>query len=175
MMNAILDERGVRTEGSVKRAIRVSLSASSLCVMLAIAALCAAQSAFAAGGVKAAYVEAALPSKPFTAYLRGDTGAGPTTGVLGITSLTAYNSESTPHKIYIFVTEVVGPTCNSAAVSSAGERLLTYIVVPAQSQVHLTFPSPFVVEPISGAANGLTCLRRTSLATLDVMVNGFAN
>jgi len=133
-------------------------------------------SAFAAGGVKAAYVEAVMPSKPFSANVpSGNLGAGPSTGVLGITSLTAYNAENTRHTLYIFVTEVVGPTCNSPAISTAGKRLLTYIVIPAQSQVHLTFPSPLVVEPISGAANGLTCITRTALNTLDLMVNGFTN
>jgi hypothetical protein len=66
--------------------------------------------------------------------------------VLGITSLTAYNTDNTRHIIYIFVTEVVGPTYNSTAISTAGTRLLTFILVDAQSQVHLTFPSPLVVN-----------------------------
>lgn len=158
-----------------KDASAARLPVRVLCAMAAMAVLGGAPSAFAAGGIKAAFVEATLPSKPFNASLSGNTGAGPSTGVLGITSLTAYNSETTRHTVYIFVTEVVGPSCNSATVSSGGERLLTYIVVPAQTQVHLTFPSPLIVEPISGAAYGLTCLRRSASGSIDVMVNGFAN
>ncbi len=176
MMNATFDRQPSLAHDAPRAPGNSQLARAMLCAASMLAAVYVPPSALAATGIKAAYVEPVLPSKPFSGFLpSGNLAAGPSTGVLGITSLTAYNGNNVRVTAYIFVTEVVGPTCNSLAVSSAGKRLLTFIDLPAHSQVHLTSPSPLVVEPISGAANGLTCVSRTASSSLEVMVNGFSN
>ena len=60
-------------------------------------ALLAAVPAFAAGGIKAAYVEQVIPSRTFSdsmVVLNSPTSVGPGTGILGITSLTLTNFDT---------------------------------------------------------------------------------
>ena len=115
--------------------------------------------------------------KPFSKILFSQMLAdGPDAGVLGITSLTMYNTDSTDSFINVYATQVVGPTCASTPID-AGSRYLFFFRVPSGSTFHATFPSPLVVEPIPGAVNGLTCIRfKGTTNTLSIMmVNGFVN
>ena len=151
--------------------------AAALCVVSAITGLFTAPSALAAGPIRPVYVEPVLPSKPFSKILFSQMLAdGPDAGVLGITSLTMYNTDSTDSFINVYATQVVGPTCASMPID-AGSRYLFFFRVPSGSTFHATFPSPLVVEPIPGAVNGLTCIRfKGTTNTLSIMmVNGFVN
>jgi hypothetical protein len=142
-------------------------------VATAVAALCAMTSSYAATGIRPVYVEPVLPSKPFHTILISESfAAGPSVGVLGITSLTIYNAASVDTFVSLYSTEVVGPTCSSAPVQTANNRLLTFFRIPKATQIHVTYPSPLVVEPIA-AANGLTCIR--FIGGSNMSVNGFVN
>ena len=174
MMNARFDRHVLLAEGGIKYSTRATFAAAALYVASTIAGLCAAPAVFAAGGVKAAYVEQVLPSKPFSAMLLTESyAAGPSAGVLGITSLTIYNAGNVDTFVSLYATEVVGPTCESAPVLTAKNRMLTFFRITKATQIHVTYPSPLVVEPIGGAANGLTCIRFVGGSNMSV--NGFVN
>lgn len=149
-------------------------AAAVLCIVSAITGFFTAPSAQAAGPIRPVYVEPVLPSRPFRAILFSPMRAdGPDAGVLGITSLTV-DSDGMESFVSVYATQVVGPTCRSAVLED-GNRLLFFSRVPNKTTLHATFPSPLVVEPIPGAASGLTCIRFVSNALSSVMVNGFVN
>ena len=148
-------------------------AAAVLCIVSAITGFFTAPSAQAAGPIRPVYVEPVLPSKPFSKVLIIQEFAdGPDVGVLGITSLTIYNSGADQF-ISLYATHVVGPTCFSTPVE-ARSRLLYFIFAPNKTTLHASFPSPLVVEPIPGAANGLTCIRLVG-PSASMIVNGFVN
>lgn len=129
-----------------------------------------------AAAVKAAYVEAVLPSKPFKltvtarshlyedVFVAGD-------GAFGITSITATNATN-----FVMMLSVVEPS--PAAGHGCGTPVSTtnsalYVTVPARSTVHLTFPSPLVFS----AVNGHTCFRISTdeNSIMQVLLNGSSN
>ncbi|MBC7727412.1 MAG: hypothetical protein H7242_07310 [Microbacteriaceae bacterium] len=171
-MNAFIDQEDSRSSRSeAQRPARTKLVCAALCLVSTIAGIGAAPSAFAAGAIRAAYVETVLPSKPLSEFLaNGTQGSGSASGVLGITSLTLVNAAATKTPVFIFAIGVVGPTCDSAEVSG-NSRILAYVVVPPDSTLHLTYPSPLVVSPI----NGFSCIRMNPKPGLTVMFNGFIN
>lgn len=170
-MHAIFDRRGSFAERGFKPPMRAAVNAGALCVASTIAGLGAVPSAFAAGGIRAAYVETVVPARPLSEFLaNGTLASGAANGVLGITSLTLVNSGTTKTPVFIFAIGVVGPTCNSPEVSGTA-RLLAYVDVQADSTMHLTYPSPLVVTPI----NGFSCIRMNPKPGLTVMFNGFIN
>ena len=158
-------------QSAAQRLGRSKLAGAALCIASTIAGLCAAPGAFAAGGIRAAYVEQVMPTKPLSEFLASGTqGSGSASGVLGITSLTLVNTATTKTSVFIFAIGVVGPTCDSAEVSG-NSRLLAHVLVPPDSTMHLTYPSPLVVSPI----NGFSCIRMNPKPGLTVMFNGFIN
>lgn len=151
--------------------MRAALNAGALCAASTIAGLCGAPSAFAAGAIRAAYVETVIPAKPLSEFLAsGTVASGSSNGALGITSLTLVNSGATKTPVFIFAIGVVGPTCDSPEVSGT-RRLLAYVDVQAESTLHLTYPSPLVVTPI----NGFSCITMNRKPGITVMFNGFIN
>jgi hypothetical protein len=144
----------------------------------ATALLCSSTSALAAGGIKAAYVEQVIPSKTWygsTTVLNTTTSIGPGTGILGITSITLTNFDSSPQQVFVFTPVYAsGGICGSTVVGGSDPRLQVY--VPGLTTLHLTYPTPLVVSPISGntciAAEVTTQLHGGSV---EMDVNGVIN
>src|ERR1700761_7202179 len=79
--------------------------------------------AFAAGSLKAAYVEEVIPAHTYTGHmtvLNSTTSVGPGTGILGITSLTLTNFDTQPQQVFIFVPIFSGAGCGSGGSAIIG-------------------------------------------------------
>jgi hypothetical protein len=137
-------------------------------------------SAFAAGGIKAAYVEEVIPTKTYSgrmSVLNTTNSIGPGTGIFGITSLTLTNFDLSPQQVFIFVPIFAGGACGSGGAQIIGgtsPQMTVY--VPPQSTLHLTYPTPLVVNPFAG----ITCIAAevTTLlhgGSVEVDVNGVIN
>jgi hypothetical protein len=143
---------------------------------LALASI--AGSALAAGSIKAAYVEQVIPSKTWNgsmSVLNAVNSMGPGTGILGITSITLTNFDSSPQQVFIFAPIYAsGGTCGSPVIGGSDPRMQVY--VQPNSTLHLTYPTPLVMNPISGntciAAEVTTQLHGGSV---EVDVNGVIN
>jgi hypothetical protein len=137
-------------------------------------------SAFAAGGLKAAYVEEVIPAKTYNSRMsvvNSTTSVGPGTGVWGITSLTLTNFDTSPQQVFIFVPIFSGGGCGSggAQIIGGAQPQMTVYVQP-QSTLHLTYPTPLVVNPYAG----ITCIAAevTTLlhgGSVEIDVNGVIN
>lgn len=148
---------------------KTMLSVTVLGGAAALTLLGTASSSRAAGVVRAALVELVFPSKPISELLaNGTVASGSATGVLGVTSLTLSNDNPTRTTVIIFATSVVGPTCDSPEVSGT-RRVLAFVPVPAESTMHLTYPSPLVVTP----TNGFSCITMNRKLGITAMFNGF--
>ena len=136
--------------------------------------------AFAAGSIKAAYVEEVIPAKTFTGrmqVLNATKSMGPGTGIFGITSLTLTNFDTQPQQVFIFVPIFSGGGCGTGGSNIIGgtEPQMTVYVAP-QSTLHLTYPTPMVINPFAG----ITCIAAevTTLlhgGSVEIDVNGVVN
>jgi hypothetical protein len=137
----------------------------------------------AQAAVKAALVEDVMPSRPwkFSSTLQPPYfftrvfGPG-STGILGITSITATNTDVVPRRVRFVSWAVDGATgdCNGNFLGVGG--VIADVFVPARSTTHLAFPSAYVLDPI----RGLTCIRAetdfgSANADVPYIVNGFLN
>jgi hypothetical protein len=150
----------------------------TLACIASLIGLCgSAAPAFAAGTLKAAYVEQVIPARTFSdsmVVLNSPTSVGPGTGILGITSLTLTNFDTSPQQVFIFVPTFAGGTCGSPVIGGSTPRIQVY--VQALSTMHLTYPTPWVVNPV----NNVTCIAAevTTLlhgGSVEVDVNGVVN
>jgi hypothetical protein len=148
---------------------------------LTVAALAGiAAPALAAGGIKAAYVEQVIPAKTYTGrmqVLNSTRSLGPGTGILGITSITLTNFDTQPQQVFLFVPIFSGGGCGSGGSNIVGgaEPQMTVYVAP-QSTLHLTYPTPMVINPL----NNITCIAAevTTLlhgGSVEIDVNGVVN
>jgi hypothetical protein len=143
----------------------------------AAALLCSSSSALAAGSIKAAYVEQVIPSKTWygsMSVLNATNSMGPGTGILGITSITLTNFDSSPQQVFIFAPIYASGGCGSPIIGGSDPRMQVY--VQPNSTLHLTYPTPLVMNPISGntciAAEVTTQLHGGSV---EIDVNGVIN
>jgi hypothetical protein len=131
---------------------------------VSLAVLCALpMGAQAAGSVKAANVETAIPSRPYYGALTltdvaKATGPGKTAAVLGISSITIHNQDVSPQQVNIFTPLFINPGCSQPIMDHADPVIS--VTVPAKSTLHLPFPSPLVFNPV----NGVTCVAALALS-----------
>jgi hypothetical protein len=149
---------------------------------LALATLLAgiAAPALAAGGIKAAYVEQVIPAKTYTGrmqVLNTTNSVGPGTGILGVTSITLTNFDTSPQQVFIFVPIFSGGGCGSGGSNIVGgsQPQMTVYVQP-QATLHLTYPTPMVINPFAN----ITCIAAevTTLlhgGSVEIDVNGVVN
>lgn len=138
----------------------------------------------AAGAIKAAFVEAVIPSKPFSALLNASPGvtafAGPSTGVLGVTSLTLSNNTSTPSGVTLSVVAVPdGIDCENANLSQGIILFRAAAHVPPLQTLQLIYPSPWVIGAgLSVPAGRHVCLAAevlNAVSAITVHVSGLVN
>lgn len=139
------------------RRARKSAKWVGLAGLAALSTLGISQMAAGADGIKAAYVEAVIPSKTFSGLMNvsnfGNLAtAGPTqTGVLGISSIVVTNSDIQADEVLIGIPTLGGAACGTSSFSGyMGPPL--YIYVPAQSTLVIPFPTPYVINPAGGQA-----------------------
>ncbi len=159
---------------------RSTRSPVSACLAGALASLLAAAPAFAAGSLKAAYVEEVIPAHTYTGHmtvLNSTTSVGPGTGILGITSLTLTNFDTQPQQVFIFIPIFSGAGCGaggSAIIGGTTPQMTVY--VRPQETLHLTYPTPLVINPYQNntcIAAEVTTLLHGGSVTIDV--NGVVN
>ena len=126
-------------------------SLSSTAAILSCALVATAQ---AAGPIKAAYVEEVIPSHTFNDQMSLSTkakavGPGAGTAILGVTSLTFTNTDSARQLVLFFTASISGTECGGASLVGAVETSM-YVVVAANSTLHLTYPTPWIVNPWQG-------------------------
>ena len=138
--------------------------------------------AFAAGTLKAAYVEEVIPARTFSGRMQvlntpNSVGPGAGTAILGITSLTLTNFDSQPQQVFIFVPIFSGGGCGSSGSNIIGGTTpqMTVYVQP-QTTLHLTYPTPMVINPYQN----ITCIAAevTTLlhgGSVEIDVNGVVN
>ena len=161
------------------RKVKTSTTAIA-CVAALLAAAGIATPAAAAGSLKAAYVEEVIPAHTYTGHttvLNSTTSVGPGTGILGITSLTLTNFDTQPQQVFIFVPIYSGAGCGAGGSSIIGGTTpqMTVYVQPQQT-LHLTYPTPLVIDPYAGntcIAAEVTTLLHGGSVTIDV--NGVVN
>jgi len=162
----------------LKRPIRMNLAAA-MCAASTISGLIAAPGAFAAGGIKAAYVETVIPAKPFTSFVSLEIFpiyVGVRAGVLGISSITLTNPSNAAARVEVQNrVEVAGTECLSGTQS---RQIFMVVFVQARSTLHLPFPAPISIEPIGG----MSCVGFSYEGALIgqgspilITVNGFIN
>ncbi len=154
------------------------LVAAALAAIAGLATL--STSAQAAGGIKAAYVEEVIPAKTFSGHMQvfnsiSTVGPGANSGVLGITSITLTNFDTQPQQVFLFVPIFSGGGCGSASVVGGANPEIQVYVQP-QSTMHLTYPTPFVINPVSG----ITCIGAEVTTILhggsvEIDINGVVN
>jgi hypothetical protein len=159
----------------MNRSHPLSSTAVVLSCALAATAMLAPHAASAAGAIKAAYVEEVIPSHTFNAEMSLSTnlravGPGPGTAVFGITSLTFTNTDSSRQLVFFAPAAITGNDCsvNSAVLGAVISTM--YVVVPANSTLHMTYPTPYIVSPWQGT----TCFGAKLVNPLhdgDVLVN----
>jgi hypothetical protein len=158
----------------------LSLPATLAAAAGALAIGLASTPAAAAGGIKAAYVEEVIPAHTYTGHmtlLNATNSIGPGTGVLGIGSITLTNFDNTAQQVFIFVPVYSGAGCGSggSAIIGGTTPQMTVYVQP-YSTLHLTYPTPYVVNPYAGntcIAAEVTTLLHGGSVTMDV--NGVVN
>ena len=161
------------------RPARTSTTAIA-CLAGLLAAAAIAMPAAAAGSLKAAYVEEVIPAHTFSGrmqVLNATKSMGPGTGIFGITSLTLTNFDAQPQQVFIFVPIFSGGGCGTGGSNIVGgtEPQMTVYVQPQQT-LHLSYPSPMVINP----SNGITCIAAevTTLlhgGSVEIDVNGVVN
>lgn len=152
------------------------LSAAALAILAGSAAI--PVEALAAGSIKAAYVEQVIPAKTYNgrmAVLNSINSIGPGTGILGVTSLTLTNFDTTEQQVYVFAPVfAAGSTCGNAIIGGSSPGMTLY--VPPHATLHLAYPTPLVFSPVGG----VTCVGAEVTTTLhggsvEVDVNGVVN
>lgn len=152
----------------------------------ALALACAAATAVctgpasAAGSLKAAYVEEVIPAHTYTGHmtlLNATNSIGPGTGILGISSITLTNFDNTAQQVFIFIPIYSGAGCGAGGSTIIGGTTpqMTFYVQP-YSTLHLTYPTPLVINPYAGntcIAAEVTTLLHGGSVTMDV--NGVVN
>ena len=136
--------------------------------------------AFAAGTIKAAFVEQVIPSHTWSGrmqVLNSTKSIGPGTGILGVTSITLTNFDAQPQQVFIFVPIFSGGGCGTGGSNIVGgtEPQMTVYVQPQQT-LHLTYPTPLVFNPFQN----ITCVAAevTTLlhgGSVEIDVNGVVN
>lgn len=155
-----------------------TLSVSALGIATALVVMCAPVTALAAGGIKAAFVEVVIPSHTFydsMSVQNTRTAIGPGSGVLGVTSLTITNFDSTAQQVFIFAPVFSGGSgCTGSVIGGSTPRMQVY--VQPFSTMHLSYPSPLVFNPLQGrtcvAAEVTTLLHGGSV---EIDINGVVN
>ena len=138
--------------------------------------------ALAAGSIKAAYVEEVIPARTFSGRMQvlntpNSVGPGVGTGILGISSLTLTNFDANAQQVFIFVPIFSGGGCGSGGSNIIGGTTPQFTVyVQPQQTLHLTYPTPLVINPNAGttciAAEVTTLLHGGSV---EIDVNGVIN
>lgn len=151
-----------------------------LALAAALAGLAASSTpALAAGSIRAAYVEQVIPGRTFTdsvTVLNSSRATGPVTGILGVSSITLTNFDTSAQQVFVFVPIFSGgaTTCSGTIVGGMAPNFTVY--VPPQSTLHLPLPTPLVISPASGptciAAQVTTILHGGSV---QMLVNGVVN
>ena len=160
--------------------IRFDNRISTLALACAAAAAVFCGPASAAGSIKAAYVEEVIPSHTYTGHmtlLNATNSIGPGTGVLGISSITLTNFDNTAQQVFIFIPIYSGAGCGAGGSTIIGGTTpqMTVYVQP-YSTLHLTYPTPLVINPYAGntcIAAEVTTLLHGGSVTMDV--NGVVN
>jgi hypothetical protein len=160
--------------------IRIDHKISILALACAAATTLLAGPAAAAGSLKAAYVEEVIPAHTYTGHMsvvNAINSIGPGTGILGISSLTLTNFDTSPQQVFIFVPVYSGAGCGaggSTVIGGTGPQMTVY--VQPQQTLHLAYPTPLVFNPYAGntciAAEVTTLLHGGSVA---IDVNGVVN
>ena len=157
---------------------KATLMATAVGVATALAMACAPVTAMAAGGIKAAFVEEVIPSHTFfetTFSVNSIQSFGPGTGVLGVSSITLTNFDSSSQQVALYAPIFSsGSGCAGTVIGGTGSSLV-FIVQPL-STLHLTYPTALVFNPVQGR----TCIATQVLSTLhgnfvQIAVNGVLN
>jgi hypothetical protein len=157
---------------------KATLLASAIGIATTLIMVCAPVTVLAAGGIKAAFVEEVIPSHTFfdrTSVLNSVRSIGPGTGVLGVSSITLTNFDTSPQQVFIFAPIFSGGSnCAGSVIGGAGPQMTIY--VPPSSTLHLTYPTSLVYNPVDGrtciAAEVTTQLHGGSV---EIDVNGVVN
>jgi hypothetical protein len=130
-------------------------SSCAIAGLVACALLAAPTLAQAAGSIKAAYVEEVIPAKTYagTVFLTSGSkvaGPGAGAGVLGISSITLTNYDASAQQVFIYTPVFSNPSdgCNGTVVGGTSPQRT--VIVQGKSTLHLPFPTPLVVNPVSG-------------------------
>jgi hypothetical protein len=162
--------------------LRINRSSSLALACIAGSLAVAGAPALAAGSLKAAYVEQVIPARTWSGRMQvlnatNSVGPGANGGILGITSLTLTNFDTSPQQVFIFVPIFSGGGCGSGGSNIVGGSTpqMTVYVQP-QSTLHLAYPTPLVIGP---SAN-ITCVAAevTTLlhgGSVEIDVNGVLN
>jgi hypothetical protein len=157
-----------------------ALSLACVAGMFALAG--ASVPAHAAGSIKAAYVEQVIPGKTWSGSMSvlnttNSMGPGSNGGILGITSITLTNFDTSPQQVFIFVPIFASGGCGTGGSNIVGGTTpqMTVYVQP-QSTLHLTYPTPLVISPYQS----VTCVAAevtTQLhgGSVEIDVNGVIN
>lgn len=160
--------------------IRIVNRISALALAGTTAAAVFSGPACAAGSLKAAYVEQVIPSHTYFGHMtvvNGTNSVGPGTGILGISSITLTNFDSSPQQVFIFIPSYSGAGCGaggSTIIGGSSPQMQFY--VQPNSTLHLPFPTPLVINPYLGntcIAAEVTTLLHGGSVTMDV--NGVVN
>ena len=155
---------------------------SLACIAGAMALAGIGAPAHAAGGIKAAYVEQVIPGKTWSGSMSvlnstNSMGPGSNGGILGITSITLTNFDTSPQQVFLFVPIFASGGCGTGGSNIVGGTTpqMTVYVQP-QSTLHLTYPTPLVIGPYQNvtcvAAEVTTLLHGGSV---EIDINGVIN
>ena len=138
----------------------------------------------AAGAIRAAYVETAIPGRPFSAVFQPNAGvvsAGPASGVFGVTSvtITSFGTTMTATMALQVVSVPDGTDCGGTGTVLTDLQHRVLLRIPPNQTVHLTYPSPWVI----GAGMAVPVAQHLCLAgdqiggdgPIYIHVNGFVN
>ena len=111
--------------------------------------------ACAAGSLKAAYVEEVIPAKTWSGRMTVVNsavamGPGANGGILGVTSITLTNFDTSPQQVFLFSPVMSGSGCGVGSNVVGGGTPNMIVYVQPQSTLHLTYPTPLVFSPQSG-------------------------
>ena len=157
---------------------KATLLASAIGVATALVMVCVPVTALAANGIKAAFVEEVIPGHTFTErmqVLNSVKSIGPGTGVLGVSSITLTNFDTSPQQVFIFVPIFSGGTsCTGSVIGGTVPQMTVY--VPPQSTLHLAYPTAFVINPYQGRTRiAAEVTRLLHGGSVEVDVNGVVN
>jgi hypothetical protein len=151
------------------------------CLMAAAMGAIAPHAVWAADGIKAAYVEAVIPSKSYNgtsslSYFQNTTTLGPAqTGVLGVGNITLTNIDINPLFVYIGIPNLGGSPCGTPGYSGYLGQPFSVYLRPKTTLV-IPFPTPYVINPAGGQACVAIQSGGFSLdGSLQVFVTGLLN